>query len=215
MTLLALECSSHRRSVALWRDGRVLVETCQSAGQSTALLALVDEALGIAAVAREAVERIAVGLGPGSYTGIRAAIAIAQGWELATAARLTGVESTAACARRCHARGLRGHTGIVVDAQRGEFYVAEYDLSTDPITLLAPLRIVSRDALGRLSRDGVQLAGPDLRESGLPGQVVEPDAAAVAELAAARETPVPGEALEPIYLRPTSFTKAAASRPLS
>ena len=47
---------------------------------------------------REAIEAIAVGLGPGSYTGIRAAIALAQGWQLAREVKTLGVSSVAAMA---------------------------------------------------------------------------------------------------------------------
>ena len=108
MILLALEGSSQLRSVAVARDGRVLAEASHAAGRDTPLFALIRQVLDRAEVAPEAVETVAVGLGPGSYTGIRTTIAAAQGWELALGTRLLGLSSVEACAVRCRREGLRG-----------------------------------------------------------------------------------------------------------
>lgn len=214
MNLLALECSSSRRSVALWRDGSVLAETFQSAGRDTRLLGMVEEVLGLAALPRETVDVVAVGLGPGSYTGIRAAIAVAQGWALATGCRLAGVSSVAACAWRCQRLGWRGRIGLVVDGQRGEFYLGRYRVTDEGAQEVEPLRLVSGGDFGRDVEEGWLLAGPDVLATGQPGRLVMPDAAAVAELAAEVVATDGGEAgmLELIYLRPTAFVRAPAPR---
>jgi tRNA threonylcarbamoyl adenosine modification protein YeaZ len=54
---------------------------------------LVEEALRQARCEREEIETIAVGLGPGSYTGIRGAIALAQGWQLGRGVNVIGLSS--------------------------------------------------------------------------------------------------------------------------
>ena len=96
MTVLALEFSSARRSVALARGGTFLAEAVeQTGGRGTNAFGLIEKALADAKIAREEIELIAVGLGPGSYTGIRAAIAVAQGWQLARGTKLLGVSSVA------------------------------------------------------------------------------------------------------------------------
>ena len=72
---------------------------------------------------------IAVGLGPGSYTGIRAAIAMAQGWQLARGVKLLGVSSAEALAAQAQAENIFGRVNLVIDAQRGEFYLATWEIS--------------------------------------------------------------------------------------
>jgi len=64
---------------------------------------------------------IAVGLGPGSYTGVRAAIALAQGWQLAREIKLLGVSSVEAIAVQAQAEKIFGRVNVVMDAQRNEF----------------------------------------------------------------------------------------------
>src|ERR1700744_507167 len=93
MTILALEFSSEQRSVALARDGQLLAETHEIGGRATNAFSLIEKILAEARLERDAITAVAVGLGPGSYTGIRAAIAMAQGWQLARNIRLIGVSS--------------------------------------------------------------------------------------------------------------------------
>src|SRR5579864_1002694 len=83
MTILALEFSAGQRSVALSREGMVIGEAIETGGRNMAALGMIESILEKAKIEREEVEAIAVGLGPGSYTGVRAAIALAQGWQLA------------------------------------------------------------------------------------------------------------------------------------
>ena len=56
-------------------------------------LALVERALAQANCRREEIAVVAVGLGPGSYTGIRSAIALAQGWQLGRGVKTLGISS--------------------------------------------------------------------------------------------------------------------------
>jgi len=93
--------------------------------------AMIQSALEAANISRQELECIAVGLGPGSYTGIRAGIALAQGWQLATGLKLLGISSVEAIAAQAQVDGLRGLVNVVVDAQRGEFYLSTWEL-TDP-----------------------------------------------------------------------------------
>jgi tRNA threonylcarbamoyladenosine biosynthesis protein TsaB len=81
-------------------------------------LRLVEAALDSAGVERELIEGVAVGLGPGSYTGIRASIALAEGWQLARGTRVTGVSSARAIAATARQEGLRGLTAVLIGAQR-------------------------------------------------------------------------------------------------
>lgn len=214
MTLLALECSSARRSVAVGRDGVVLAEAAVDQGRETPLFRLIEESLRTAGIPREEVDTLVVGLGPGSYTGIRAALAVAQGWQLARgdALRTLGIASPPACAWRAHARGQRGNVRVVIDAQRGEFYVAEYDLDSPTLPERSPIRLTTRPELESLAKEGGTWIGPDLAAAGVPGEVVVPDAAALAHLAWGRTDFRAADQLEPIYLRATTFVKAPPPR---
>lgn len=215
MILLALETSTDKRSVAVVRDATVLAETSHAGGRETPLARLVTEALARADVQPELIEVLTLGLGPGSYTGIRAAIAFVQGWVLSRPnVRLVGFSSPDACARRAWHHGLRGELRVVVDAQRGEAYVAGYALGSAGVTPAIPLRLASRAEVEQLKQENGRLIGPDLLALGLRGTPVWPDASALAELAAHSKilSFLPPEQLEPIYLRATAFVKAPPPR---
>src|SRR5208283_1583336 len=143
MMTLALEFSSAQRSVALARGGIVLAEAVEGGGgRTTNVFGLIEQVLAQSGIAREAIEVIAVGLGPGSYTGIRAAIAVAQGWQLALGVRLLGVSSAAALAAQAQAEKIFGRVNVVIDAQRGEFYLAAWEISGARRKEISPLKIV-------------------------------------------------------------------------
>lgn len=215
MNILALEFSSDARSVALVRavadagsagGVSVLAQAEEREGRSTRALALVERVLREGSVARGEVDCLAIGLGPGSYTGIRTAIALAQGWSLAVPLRLVGVGSVDAMAWRASASGWTGRVGFAIDAQRGEYYFARFDLEDGGVRCLDPLRIVGRAEVEAFAAAGL-LAGPGLERT-IPGaRGLCPDAAAVGALAASRSEATAGERLEPIYLRETSFVK--------
>src|SRR5580704_6555405 len=121
MTILALEFSTARRSVALARGGTVLAEAVeQTTGRGTNAFGLIEKVLAEARCPREEIEVIAMGLGPGSYTGIRAAIALAQGWQLARSVKLLGIASAECLAARAQAENIFGTINVVIDAQRNE-----------------------------------------------------------------------------------------------
>jgi tRNA threonylcarbamoyladenosine biosynthesis protein TsaB len=204
MTILAFEFSSARRSVALARDGVVLAEAAETGGHRvTNAFALMEKVLSDAKVSREEVEAVAVGLGPGSYTGVRAAIALAQGWQLARGTRLLGVSSAECLAAQAQAGKIFGRVNVVIDAQRGEFYLSAWEISAQARREISPLKIAAATEVEALKSAGEICVGPET------GRVLFPGAAMVARLAAGRTDFVAGEKLEPVYLRETAFVKAA------
>ena len=209
MMILALEFSTARRSVALARGGTLLAEAVEvTSGRGTGALGLIARVLAKTGAARAGIEAIVVGLGPGSYTGIRAAIAAAQGWQLATGARLAGVSSVASLAAQAQAEKLFGRVSLAVDAQRGEFYVARWEISAAGCSEISPLQIVPASEIAARQAAGEICAGPEMERE------LFPRAAHAAVAAAARVDFMPGEKLTPIYLRETSFVKAPAARTL-
>lgn len=207
MTILALEFSSAQRSVALARDGAVLAEAMETGGyRVTNAFGLIEKVLAQAGASREAIGTIAVGLGPGSYTGIRAAIAVAQGWQLARGVKLLGVGSVACLAEQAREQGILGRFNVVIDAQRNEFYLAQFEASAAGLTEISQLRIVPAEDVVARKAAGEACLGPEM------DRVMFPMAATVARLAAARKDFISGDKLEPIYLRETSFVKAPTPR---
>src|SRR5437588_1693788 len=130
MRILAIEFSSAQRGVSVLQSSGsgVRVSEVVEAGTPVGAFEMSEQALRGCGLEREQIERIAVGLGPGSYTGIRAALALAQGWHLATGIKVVGISSAECLAAQAHAENLRGKVAIVIDAQRNEFYLANYQL---------------------------------------------------------------------------------------
>jgi len=233
MKILAVEFSSAQRSVAVWEAGgsaaspALLGSALQpplprlahsqftmqnSPFSSQRSLGLVEEALAEAHCRREEIGALAVGLGPGSYTGIRGAIALAQGWQLGRETRLLGVSSVECLAAQAQADGGRGPVNIIIDAQRQEFYLARYDLAQTGWREAVALRLAPLAEIQALAAAGQALLGPDIARWFGGGKDLYPAAVMLGRLACARRDFVPGETLEPIYLRETAFKKAPPPR---
>jgi tRNA threonylcarbamoyladenosine biosynthesis protein TsaB len=216
MKILALEFSSARRSVAIVgvekQPPSLEYEVSETGGRETRAFGMIDEVLRLANIEREQVECLAVGLGPGSYNGIRVAIAIAQGWQLATEVKLIGMSSMDCLASQARAEGLRGRAHFIVDAQRNEIYWAAFELTDQECLSLQPLRLATPDeAKSKIEEDDLVL-GPEVKKWFPQGQMLQPRASQLGMLAQNRNNFVAAEKLEPIYLRETVFVKAPKPR---
>lgn len=204
MKILALDFSTLRRSAAVVdENGNVISSVTQQPQRAGSPFPLISETLG--AITPDQIDAIAVGLGPGSYTGIRSSLAIAQGWNLARSTLAAGISSAEAIAFAAVAKGLRGEVEVVIDAQRNELYSAIYNLTSETFSLIRPLKILSKP-------ETKKLIGPEATRWSDEGIIVEPDAIAVGKLAAREKKFVSPESLEAIYLREPSFVKAPAVR---
>ncbi len=214
MKILALDFSSPQRSVAVLSSGTApACEVMDSApGRTMKPFALIESALREAQLEREAIECIAVGLGPGSYAGIRVAISLAQGWQLATGVKLLGISSAEVIAAQAVVAGVRGKFNVVIDAQRGEFYFAGYEAGNGIALEIAPLRLATANEVEERVRAGELLIGPEATKWFPAGQVFSPGAATLSRLARGRTDYQAGENLTPIYLRETTFIKAPPTR---
>ncbi len=212
MKILAIEFSSAQRSVAVVVSGEMRAAARQIAARETPAFRLIVRVLAEARLEREQIGCVAIGLGPGSYAGIRAAIALAQGWQLARPIKLIGISSMECLAAEAQTKGVLGRTHIVVDAQRNELYLATYELTSAGLRESEPLRLAAiAEVRSRLTL-GENVVGPDVHRWFPNGTPLFPEAAILGQLASRRADFVPGEALEPIYLRPISFVKAPPVR---
>ncbi len=136
MRLLAIETSTESCSVALLVDG-ALVTRSELAPRRHAelLLPMCDEVLAEAGVSRNEIDAIAVGRGPGAFTGVRLAISAAQGIALGIDRPIVAVSSLAALALGAPDNGAP--TVALIDARMGEVYAGCY--VRDPHWLVRPL----------------------------------------------------------------------------
>jgi tRNA threonylcarbamoyl adenosine modification protein YeaZ len=160
----------------------------------------------------EALDAIAVTTGPGSFTGVRVGVAAARGLALATGVPLIGVTSLEVMAHCAMTRlsGVPHHLAIIVDARRGEVYMAVFTGSGEVVS--EPQALTPAQALDELPENGrVTLAGGGAHlvamaaaEKGRSLEAVlpdlQPDAAVLARMALTR--PPQDGPLHPLYLRP-------------
>jgi tRNA threonylcarbamoyl adenosine modification protein YeaZ len=217
MKILALEFSSPQRSVAVAKErtdagALALGEAIETGARSTNALGLVEEALRQAQVERGQIECLAIGLGPGSYNGVRLAIALAQGWQLARPVKLLGISTAECLAAQAQADGIFGPVQVVIDAQRGEFYLAGYEISPEARRETEPLRLAGLPEVQARQQAGGILIGPEVTKWFPGSRVLYPRAATLGGLAQGRTDFVPGEEMRPIYLRETQFVKAPSPR---
>src|SRR5215204_5782195 len=100
MKILALEFSHSERGIAVMNDREVLGFALDRSDRGTRAMEQIAQVLQEAGLTASDIEAVAVGLGPGSYAGIRTGIAIAQGWQLTRGAKVLGVNSAEAIARQ-------------------------------------------------------------------------------------------------------------------
>lgn len=212
MKILSLEFSSNRRSVALISDGEVLGSAFEIGGRQTRAAGLAQSVIDQSACSAEAVDAIVIGLGPGSFAGIRAAIAFAQGWQLARSTKVAGVCSVELIPGGSWLSGVRGPMDVAIDAQRGDFYLGGFELSRDEWIETAALRIVSSDEIVRRIRAGRTVVGPDAVLESFGGRLALPAAADVRSLGVGKFRWVEASTLQPVYLREPGFVKAPPSR---
>ncbi|MEI9939797.1 MAG: tRNA (adenosine(37)-N6)-threonylcarbamoyltransferase complex dimerization subunit type 1 TsaB [Pseudomonadota bacterium] len=154
MRILGIESSSRRGSVALLEGERVVasVEHEQPNSHAERLLPMLEQLLAEAGWPKSSLDRLGVGVGPGSFTGLRAGIALAEGLSVGLDRPLWGVGSLLAMARGA----LAEHSGpccALLDARRNELFAAIYDAELRE--LCAPLALPLEDLPRFLAASGV------------------------------------------------------------
>lgn len=142
MKLLALETATEACSAAVWIDGAVWERYEQAPRRHTALiLPMVEAVLAEAGLTINQLDAIAVGRGPGAFTGVRIAIGIAQG--LAFAAHLPVVPISTLAVLALGAGRETGQTRIAtaLDARMAEVYWGTWAVSGETVALLSEERV--------------------------------------------------------------------------
>lgn len=220
MRLLALDTATSAITVAVHDGEQVLAtRTTVDARRHTELLApVIVDALAAAGTDVTEVTHVAVGTGPGPFTGLRVGLVTAQTFAHARGITVHGVCSLDALAAAA-AHGHEGELLVATDARRKEVYWARYDCAagevvlqegpavTKPADLPEPVR-----ALPTIGRGPAVY--PELLPAALtlPGvDLLDVDAGALAALAATRIAAGADMLVEPLYLRrPDAVAPAAA-----
>jgi len=201
MLVLGLDTCLATCSVAVLEDGAVrgFASESMARGHQERLAPMAREVMAKAGLGFDALDRIGVTVGPGSFTGLRVGVAFAKGLSLALDRPAVGIGTLEAMAA-----GIDGLVFPAIDARRGQLYLQAFE---DGHALMAPDALTAGDATARILELG--LGRPfTIVGSGAPllagvspfSQILDAegcDARAVARLAAAR---APGP-LKPLYLR--------------
>jgi len=214
--LLGIETSGRVGSVALAVGTRIEArEIATPREQTERLLPLVDELLGGAGVAVRDLDGIAFGRGPGSFTGLRIAAAVAQGLAAPANVPVLPVSSLLCLAQRAWRTEAITRALVCVDAHMGEVYWGEFEWRDGAVRAAGEERLGSPAELAALAGppwvlvgDGFAAHGEVLAPLLMTAAGELPDLAAAAEdlFPAAAEALAAGRAVQPrdalpVYLR--------------
>jgi tRNA threonylcarbamoyladenosine biosynthesis protein TsaB len=142
MNLLAFETSSTSGSVALETAAGITVrELGIPREQTERLLSVTDELLSAAGIDLKRLDGIAFGRGPGSFTGLRVSVAVAQGLGLASGVPLLPVSSLLCLAERAWQEARCERALVCVDAHMGEVYWAHAARGGDAVEIVGDERL--------------------------------------------------------------------------
>lgn len=203
MIVLAIDTAGVDCAAALYDSDKdcLLAEVSETIGRGHAekLMAMIDQVLEAAHLPMQAVERVGVTIGPGSFTGIRVGLAAARGLALGLDVEIVGV-STLQVMAADYRQTIGANTVLsAIDAKRGEVYAQAFDGDGAPIS--EPQLLKADLAADLVRQDGLAVTGsaaslllsgePDDRPDHFPIDIV-------ARLAA--KAPV-GDKPKPLYLR--------------
>ncbi len=142
MNILALDTVTERCSVALWIDGQIVQRShSDSIRHTTWILPMIEIMLDEADMEITSVDRIAVDIGPGSFTGVRTGIGIAQGLAYSMNLGITPVCSLQILAMASNA----GSIIAAIDARMGQIYWGRYHRLNDGCELIGEVCLSDAD----------------------------------------------------------------------
>jgi len=217
MKMLAFETATEACSVALYIDGEVRERFEIVPKQHTALvLPWAEQLLAEAGIKKSELDAIAVGIGPGAFTGVRLAVALVQGIALALDKPVLPISTLAALAMQ-GADLKMNRILAAIDARMGEIYCAEFRLNGDGLVeAISEEIVIAPEAYQLESQDLIAGVGTGFSanngvlETNLKSQLIAcrpdalPHAADVARLAMrdyALGKMMAPDILEPAYLR--------------
>jgi len=153
MKLLAFDTSTDACSVALMIDDEVRLDhRVEPQQQSRLLLPMIDAIMAEAGLRPTDLDGLVYGRGPGSFTGVRIAIAAAQGIAFGADIGVYGVSTLQCIAQGCHREFADNTISVAIDARMSEVYFANYGQAQNEegvsvVTALDEERLASPDVL--------------------------------------------------------------------
>ncbi|SIN93805.1 tRNA (adenosine(37)-N6)-threonylcarbamoyltransferase complex dimerization subunit type 1 TsaB [Salinivibrio sp. ES.052] len=217
LQILAVDTATENCSVALCCGDQVIARSeIAPREHTTKILPMVDEVLAEAGIALTQLDALAFGRGPGSFTGVRIGIGIAQGLAFGADLPMIGVSTLEAMAAQSYRLSGATHVLAAIDARMGELYVGQYQRTQTGLwQRLGQEAVVAPEALAPESSEGVwTLAGtgwsayPDLASrlalQSVVSEVLYPqaqDMIDIAQHAYQAGDAVAAELASPTYLR--------------
>lgn len=224
MNVLAIDTCLGALSVAVGReyDGRYCVAEAyeeRTSGHAERLAPLIEAEMARAGLAFRDLGRVAVTLGPGSFTGVRTGIAAARALRLTAGVDVVGLSSLAVMAHRifeiAEPRFASRPLLIAVDARRGRLYVQLFASGAlTPMSAPEEMTAAAAAALAQQHRARVAGSGAPLVAEANPTVEIactafEPHAGDLASLASSL---TPLDSVDPIYIRPPDAKPQADKR---
>ena len=217
MRLLAIDTASEACSVGIVAGERTILRSeILKRGHAERLMGMIAEAMAEAGLAFADLDRIAVTVGPGSFTGLRVGIAAARGLALVNATEAVGISTLAV-----HAEAARHEIGdipvlAVIAAGRGEIYGQTFaaDGGAEGAPAIGPpevfaLRLAGNTLIAGSGADALATVLGDEAVARTVHRDASPDLAALCRLGLAA---APGEAPRPLYVRAPDAKPQAAAR---
>ena len=212
MNLLAIDTALEKCSVGIAAEGRpsVLLSETLGRGHAERLFGMIASAMAEAGLDFPRIDRIAVTVGPGSFTGVRVGIAAARGLALVLGCPVAGIGTLDVLSAAARERAGPCPVLAVIDARRGEIYAEAFDQHGAPLSapaagapLLTPGMVLAGSGARLVA---AALATPDVR---IVHEDSAPDIGALVRLGLA--APAPSGAPRPLYIRPPDAKPQAAA----
>lgn len=194
------------------------------------ILPSVEEVLKQAQLKLAQLDYIVYGQGPGSFTGVRIGISIAQGLAFGINKKMVGVSTLQAMAQQCYQDEGCGNVYAAIDARMGEVYFAHYQVDEGVMTLVDKELVIKPELLIKRAEDEESLQQPgklvgtgwdaypaltSCFEHSSKSAVIYPDSAymfAAAQQNITKQVVTEADAVTPVYLRDTVTWKKLPGR---
>jgi tRNA threonylcarbamoyladenosine biosynthesis protein TsaB len=221
MRILAIDTSCGAASVAVVESGRDeplgVISRPMARGHAETLPLMVDEVMRGIAGSFPSLARIAVAIGPGSFTGIRVGLAMGRAMGVGLAIPVVGVSTLAAFAAPLLSEPRTGIIASTIDARHGSVYFQLFEASGRPLgpprcdTLRECVRAIGAGPAW-FAGDAAALAASEAQRAGLPYDLdvarAAPDIVALARMGLAVD-PEKSPA-RPVYVKPPDAWPSAA-----
>jgi tRNA threonylcarbamoyladenosine biosynthesis protein TsaB len=124
LIILAIDTAQNACSAGVWRDGAMLADESvhMPQGHAEALMPMIERVMATAGLNYAALNRIAVTVGPGSFTGVRVGIATARGLAMAAQKPAVGIPTTESLAAAAVGHSTGENILSVIDSKRGDVF---------------------------------------------------------------------------------------------